>query len=91
MGWQAKLRKVYASFGEFDAYCEIYNLAKRLGFKTPQDAWDKNPMIRGSIHPCDYQLASKSMNKAIPKKKKRFKSLTEDQIEDSNSAMPRRF
>ena len=53
--WKSKLRKVYANLEEFKAYCEIYNLHTRLGYKTPENAWRYNPMIQGSTNPSDYK------------------------------------
>ena len=52
-GWQDKLRKVYKSFEEFEAYCEVYNIHKRLGFKNIKGAWRVNPTIQGSVNPSD--------------------------------------
>ncbi len=53
-GWQDKLHKVYGNvFGEFLEYCEIFNLHTRLGFKTPKQAWAKNPTVQGSVNPFD--------------------------------------
>jgi hypothetical protein len=53
VGWQAKLRKVYASLDEFKAYCEIYAINHRIGYKTPEGAWRANPTIQGSVNPSD--------------------------------------
>lgn len=58
-GWRGKLRKQYASFDEFTAYCEIYNNHARLGYKTPEAAWRANPTIEGSALPSDYRKAPK--------------------------------
>jgi len=52
-GWQCKLRKNYTSFEEFTGYAEIYNIHKRLGYKTPKNAWKANPLIQGSTNPTD--------------------------------------
>lgn len=54
-GWQSKLRKVYASFAEFESFSSIYGLHLRLGYKTPQSAWKVNPTVQGSVNPMDYQ------------------------------------
>ena len=56
-GWRAKLRKVYKDFDEFEAYSDIYGLAKRLGFADAQDAWEINPTIEGSTDPSDYRIS----------------------------------
>jgi hypothetical protein len=54
-GWQDKLRTVYENSIElFKSYCEIYNNHKRLGFETPEEAWEANPTIQGSTNPEDY-------------------------------------
>jgi hypothetical protein len=52
-GYQCRLRKSYDSFEEFEAYDEIYGVSKRLGFKSAEAAWKKNPLINGSIFPSD--------------------------------------
>jgi hypothetical protein len=53
--WRDKLQNVYSDFEEFNDYNEIYNLAKRLGFKSAEEAWDANPTIQGSTEPGDYK------------------------------------
>lgn len=55
-GWQAKLQKVYSNLEEFIAYCENYNIHKRLGFKTPESAWNQNPVIEGSTCSSDLRV-----------------------------------
>jgi len=54
-GWQGKLQEVYTSFSEFADYCFIYNNHARLGFNSPSEAWDANPVIQGSVNPADYR------------------------------------
>lgn len=54
-GYRNRLRRNYASFGEFEASCEIYGLHTRLGYKTPEAAWRYNPMIEGSVTPSDFR------------------------------------
>ena len=56
-GWQAKLRKSYGSFSEFEAYDKAYGLAQRLGFANAVEAWELNPTIQGSTNPEDFRLA----------------------------------
>ena len=51
--WQDRLQKVYRDFAEFEDYCRIYSIAFRLGFKSVEEAWKKNPTIRGSVYPSD--------------------------------------
>ena len=62
--WVARLSEVYDSFEEFKEYDEIYNLAKRLGFDSAEDAWLSNPKITGSVNPADY----KTIDRGNPKK-----------------------
>ena len=52
-GWQTKLQRNYESFEEFAGYCETFNIHKRLGYKTPANAWKRNPTIQGSVIPSD--------------------------------------
>jgi hypothetical protein len=54
-GWQAKLHDVYTNYSEFADYCFIYNNHARLGFDSPELAWNANPVIQGSVIPSDYQ------------------------------------
>lgn len=51
--WQAKLQKIYGNFEHFQCYCDIYNVHKRLGYKTPKTAWKANPTIQASVIPSD--------------------------------------
>jgi hypothetical protein len=52
--WKSRLQEVYDSFEEFESYAELYNLLPRLGFKSCKEAWKKNPLIGGSVHPEDF-------------------------------------
>ena len=54
--WQDKLQKVYTDFADFEAYCRMYGIAHRLGFKSTAAAWSKNPTIRGSVYPEDLMV-----------------------------------
>jgi hypothetical protein len=54
-GWQHRLRKVYNSKAEFFRYCSVFHNHIRLGFSTPEKAWQKNPVIQGSVIPSDYR------------------------------------
>jgi hypothetical protein len=58
-GWQDRLQNVYTDLNEFERCCEIFNNHKRLGFKTPENAWKRNPMIQGSTNPDDYRKVTK--------------------------------
>ena len=53
-GWQAKLHSLYQNEKEWVEYCSVYHLHKRLGYKTPENAWKSNPTIRGSVNASDY-------------------------------------
>lgn len=55
-GWHDKLRNVYANKEEWIAYAEMYGLHKKLGFDTPEEAWDENPHIKGGTDPGEYGL-----------------------------------
>lgn len=55
-GWQSKLQKNYDSFEEFEYYSEIYGIHSRLGFNSAEEAWDANPMIKGSVIPSDLEV-----------------------------------
>jgi hypothetical protein len=79
-GWQDKLRKVYDSFEEFEDYCKTYNIHKRLGYKTPEDAWEANPTIQGSIEPSDLRkVKSECTMKPGAPKQPGMKTLKEKQ------------
>ena len=47
--WRCRLQNNYSSFEDFQWYDEIYNLARRLGFKTAAEAWLENPVVQGSV------------------------------------------
>lgn len=53
--WQTKLQNNYDSYDEWKAYAMNYGLHSRLGYKTPRDAWNDNPMIQGSTRPEDFK------------------------------------
>ena len=52
-GWQDKLQNVYQNFEEFKAYCSVWGIHKRLGFKSIKKAWKTNPTMQGSTNPSD--------------------------------------
>ena len=58
--WQSRLQDVYANFDEFEAFAETYGLHQRLGYETPRDAWDANPLVQGSVNPADYRRVSET-------------------------------
>ena len=55
MGWRDRLRNQYLNFEEFRSFSEMYGLHERLDFKTASDAWEKNPLVEGSVNPSDYR------------------------------------
>ena len=61
-GYQCRLQSNYSSFEEFEGYCENYGNHKTLGFDTPQEAWDVNPIIQGSTEPSDYRVVLGAYN-----------------------------
>jgi len=54
-GWRDRLHKVYSSYEEFVAYCDVYNIHNRCGFATPEAAWAADPLVQGSTNPDDLQ------------------------------------
>jgi len=60
--WQGKLQDQYENFEEFESYCETYGIAKRLGYDTPEEAWEANPTVKGSINPEDYKKVDESIS-----------------------------
>jgi hypothetical protein len=57
-GWQDRLRNVYANLDEFTIFAETYGIHTRLGFASPQEAWDANPTIQGSTDPDDLRVVT---------------------------------
>lgn len=52
--WHGRLKKVYSDFAEWRMYAEMYNLHTKLGYKTPETAWKRNPMVQGDVDPSVY-------------------------------------
>jgi hypothetical protein len=60
--WTSKLRKNYEERYEvWASYAEMYGLHLRLGFKTPEEAWEANPTIQGSTNPDDFKIVEDAM------------------------------
>jgi hypothetical protein len=59
IGWRDKLQNTYSSFDEFVEYCAMYGIHERLGYRTPAQAWMKNPLIEGSTNPADLRKVGK--------------------------------
>jgi hypothetical protein len=56
--WSGPLQDEYTDFEEFETYDEMYNLSGRLGFDSAEEAWEANPVVKGSTDPNDYGLES---------------------------------
>ena len=77
VGWQDTLHNTFNNdFEEFKAYCEIYNNHIRLGYRTPESAWKKNPTVQGSTNPSDYRKI------IVKKKQSLFDRENEFPVED---------
>ena len=67
-GWQCRLQENYADchnpYAAFKTYARMYNLHRKLGYRSMIAAWRENPLIRGSVIPTDFQ---KVMKKSIRK------------------------
>lgn len=51
--WTMRVRKSYDSLEELQAYCDLYGIAERLGYKSAASLWKANPVIGGSAIPSD--------------------------------------
>ena len=54
-GWRARLRVVYNDFEDYYIMSKVYNIHKRLGYKTTRSAWNANPIVEGSVNPSDFR------------------------------------
>lgn len=54
--WKNRVKEVYADLEELEGYDFLYGIAKRCGFKSAKDLWEKNPMIGGSVDPKDFGI-----------------------------------
>lgn len=55
-GTQCKLRDNYdGDLIVWQMACETYGLHAKLGYKTPEAAWAKNPTIQVSVNPSDFR------------------------------------
>lgn len=57
--WRKRLRDVYE--GQYKSWCiyaEMYGLHHRLGYATPEEAWEAAPMIQGSSLPRDFMVVA---------------------------------
>jgi hypothetical protein len=53
------LHNRYDDFEDFESYCEMYGVHKTLGYKTPKQAWDANPIVESGTNPSDFRKVSK--------------------------------
>lgn len=53
-GEQSRLRSRYETYHEFETFALQYDLHKRLGYGTPPDAWDWDPVVQSSTNPEDF-------------------------------------
>ena len=53
--WKGRLQKQYADFEEFENYSTMYDLHTRLGYSSPEEAWEDNPMVTGGTDPKEYR------------------------------------
>lgn len=54
--WTSRVRKLYATLEECEAYCSAYGIADRLGYPDARALWDANPVIGGSVIPSDLKV-----------------------------------
>lgn len=86
-GWRCHLRENYASFGEFSKYSEIQGLHDRLGYESPREAWDANPLVEGSVNPTDYRVVPLKEIKMKTPKAKKIKVLSQKAYRESGGSM----
>lgn len=55
MGWRTRLRNNYNNDGHWIYQSDMWGLCERLGFKSPEAAWEANPVIEGSVNPSDFR------------------------------------
>jgi len=54
------LQDDYTDLEEFLLYDETYGLAERLGFDSPIEAWEANPLVQFSTDPGDLRIVPES-------------------------------
>jgi hypothetical protein len=59
-GWRARIQESYSDLEDLTAYNEIYGVCERLGFNSPEEAWEANPLIEGSVIPSDFRVVEKT-------------------------------
>ena len=56
--WVRYVQENYSNFEELEAYDEIYGIAKRCGYNSARELWDANPLIKGSVNPEEFGIAT---------------------------------
>lgn len=56
--WKLPVRKVYSSLKELKTYNDMYNVAKKCGYRSCKKLWEDNPIIGGSVNPADFGRVS---------------------------------
>jgi hypothetical protein len=56
--WVMHVQESYPSLEDLEDYDSVYNIAKRCGFNSAKDLWDADPIIKGSVNPKDFGLAT---------------------------------
>lgn len=59
MGWKGKLQDQYRDFADFEHYCDVAGIHTRIGYETPEAAWEANPIIQGSVIPSDLRKSGR--------------------------------
>ena len=77
IAWKGKLQDNYdGDIEQFKSYNEVYNIAKRLGFNSVEEAWEKNPMINVGTDPSELKVIKGEEKVETPKEiKKRLEEL----------------
>ncbi len=72
--WKDRLQNIYSNKEEWLRYDENYGLSQRLGYDDPNQAWEENPLIQGSIDPKDYKkvIQEQDLNKISDKQISEF-------------------
>lgn len=66
--WRSRVRALYDSLDELEAYDRNYGICARLGFPDPAELWESNPTISGSVYPEDLRVVDSSPAKRTPVK-----------------------
>jgi hypothetical protein len=64
-GYQCRLKDNYSSLEEFEAYSNTFNLTEKLGFNSPAEAWEANPLIEASCNPEDFRRVKERLSVVV--------------------------